>query len=158
MSHNAYTVTIVNSTAKPSQADTLSKIQNVLENLGGSQYFSIHDQGKAYHQIHLSPEIRHLTAFTNPWGFYEWVRVPFRLMNAPTVFQRFMEQSFQDCRDHFVVPYLDDLFVFSSDLKHLQLTLQRLRKYGMKIKAKISVIQRVGAVYRQGFLRQVITG
>ena len=79
-------------------------------------------------------------------------------MNAPTVFQRFMEQSFQDCRDHFVVPYLDDLFVFSSDLKHLQLTLLRLRKYGMKIKAKISVIQRVGAVYRQGFLRQVITG
>ena len=133
-------------------------MQNLLENLRDSQYFSILNQGKAYHQIHLSPEIRHLTAFTNPWGFYEWVRVPFRLMNAPTVFQRFMEQSFHDCRDHFVVPYLDDLFVFSSDLKHLQLTLQRLRKYGMKIKAKISVIQRVGAVYRQGFLRQVITG
>ena len=36
--------------------------------------------------------------------------------------------------------YLDDLLVFSSDfsshLKDLQLTLQRLRKYGVKIKAK----------------------
>ena len=61
-------------------------------------------------------------------------------MNAPAIFQRFMEQSFQDYRDYFVVPYLDDLPVFSSDfsshLKHLQLSLQRLRKYAVKIKAK----------------------
>ena len=73
-------------------------------------------------------------------GFYEWLRVPFGLMNAPAVFQRFMEQSFHDYRDHFVVPYLDDLFVLSSDfwshLKHLQLTLQKLRKYDVKIKEK----------------------
>ena len=58
-------------------------------------------------------------------------------MNAPAVFQRFMEQSFHDYRNHFVVPYLYDLLVFSSDfsshLKHLQLPLQRLRKYGIKI-------------------------
>ena len=61
-------------------------------------------------------------------------------MNVPAVFQKFMEQNFHDYRDHFVVSYLDDLLVFSSDfsshLKHLQLTLQRLRKYGVKIKAK----------------------
>ena len=58
----------------------------------------------------------------------------------PAVFQRFMKQSFHDYRGHFVEPYLDDFFVFSSDfsshLKHLQLILQKLRKYGMKIKAK----------------------
>ena len=51
-----------------------------------------------------------------------------------------MEQSSQNYRDHFVVSYLDDLFVFSSDfnshLKHFQLTLQRLTKYGVKPKAK----------------------
>ena len=51
----------------------LPKIQNILENLGGSQYFSILDQGKTYHHIRLSPESRHLTAFMTPWGFYEWV-------------------------------------------------------------------------------------
>ena len=83
----------------------LSKIQNTLENLGSGQYFSILDQGKTYHKIHLSPESRHLAAFIAPWDFYDWLRMPFRLMNATVVFQRFMEQSFQDCRDHFVVPY-----------------------------------------------------
>ena len=40
----------------------LPKIQNILENSGGSQHFSILDQGKSYHQIHLSPESCHLTA------------------------------------------------------------------------------------------------
>ena len=51
----------------------LPKIQNVLENLGGRQYFSILNQEKAYHQIYLSPGSRHLTAmgFFNPWKFYE---------------------------------------------------------------------------------------
>ena len=82
----------------------LPKIQNILENLGGRQYCSILDQGKAYHQIHLSPESRHLTAFIIPWGFYEWVRVPFDFMNSLAVLLRFMGQSFQDYRDHFVVP------------------------------------------------------
>ena len=118
----------------------LPKIQDILENFGGSQFCSILNQGKVYHQIHLSPESRHLTPFITPWGFYEWVRVPFGLMIAPAVFQKFMEQIFQDYRDHFVASYLDDLLVFSSDfsshLKHLQLTLQRLKKYGVKIKVK----------------------
>ena len=130
---------------------SLPKIQNILENLRGSQYLSILDQGKADHQIHLSPESRHLTVFITPWGFYEWVRVPLGLMNAPAVFQRFMEQIFKDYWDHFIVPYLDDLLVFSSDfsshLKHLQLTLQRLRKYGVKIKAKKCQLFRIQVWY-----------
>ena len=60
-------------------------------------------------------------------------------MNALAEFQRFIEQSFHDYKDHFVVPYLDLLVLsshFSNHLKHLQLTLQRLRKYGVKIKTK----------------------
>ena len=47
----------------------LPKIQNILENLRESQYFSIPDQGKACHQIYLSLEICNLTAFITPWCF-----------------------------------------------------------------------------------------
>ena len=60
-------------------------------------------------------------------------------MNAPAAFQRFMERCVKDYRDDFVVPYLDDLLVYSKSfddhLTHLRLVLRRLRRHGVKIKA-----------------------
>ena len=47
----------------------LPRIQNILDNLGGSQYFTLLDQSKAYHQLHLHSDSRKLTAFITPWGF-----------------------------------------------------------------------------------------
>ena len=61
-------------------------------------------------------------------------------MNAPTVFQRFMEQCFSASSNDFIVPYIDDLLVYSKDFnshdEHLRFALQRLQQYGIKTKAK----------------------
>ena len=96
------------------------------------------DQTKAYHQLHVDPQSRKFTAFLTPWGFYEWVRVPFGLMNAPAFFQRFMESCLGEYRDDFAIPYLDDLLVYSGSfeehLNHVKLVLKRLKKHGVKIK------------------------
>ena len=60
-------------------------------------------------------------------------------MNAPACFQRFMEQCLDGHRDDFVIPHLDDLLIYSSSFdghsQHLKLVFQRLKKFGMKIKA-----------------------
>ena len=117
----------------------LPRIQDMLDNLGGNKYFSLLDQSKAYHQLKLDPESRKYTAFITPWGFYEWVHIPFGLMSVPAGFQRFMEHCVESIRDEFVTPYLDDLIIYSATfedhLNHLQQVFQRLRKSGIKVKA-----------------------
>lgn len=51
----------------------ISRIQDMLDSLTGSSWFSVLDQGKVYHQGSLDKEIQPLTAFITPWGLYQWV-------------------------------------------------------------------------------------
>ena len=105
----------------------IPRIQETLDNLGGNSWFSTLDQGKAYHQGFVSPHSQPFTAFVTPWGFYEWVRIPFGLTNAPASFQRFMEGCLGDLRDQICIPYLDDV-------EHVRLVLQKLQQHGVKLK------------------------
>ena len=61
----------------------IPKIQDMLDCLGGQQWFSTLDMSKTYHQGYIHPDSRKHTAFFTPWSLYKWIRILYGLTNAP---------------------------------------------------------------------------
>ncbi|RXN09433.1 Retrovirus-related Pol poly from transposon [Labeo rohita] len=116
----------------------LPRIQDLMNTLGGYRWFSILDQGKAYHQGFMAEGSRHLTAFVTPWGLFEWVRVPFGLSNAPAAFQLSMEEMLESIRDECCLPYLDNVLCFAKSFEEhvekLRVVFRVLRQHGVKLR------------------------
>ncbi len=120
-------------------AQPIPRIQDILDNLGGKQWFTTLDMSKAYHQGYISEEFRHLTAFSTPWTLLEWIRIPFGLRNAPPAFQRYINQLLGDMKGVICEPYLDDILVhsesFEGHVADLKKVLVRLLSRGVKLRA-----------------------
>ena len=117
----------------------LPRIQDILDNLFGNNWFSTLDMSKAYHQGFISEDCRHLTAFSTPWALYEWLRIPFGLKNAGPAFQRYIYNCLSDVAHKVCEPYLDDVLCFSlsflEHVRHVRMVLQRLKDKGVKLRA-----------------------
>ncbi|RXN10645.1 Retrovirus-related Pol poly from transposon [Labeo rohita] len=90
-------------------------IDDALDYVAGSCWFSSLDLRNGYWQVELASEARPKTAFTIGQGLWQFKVMPFGLCNAPATFERLMERVLKDIpRTHCVV-YLDDLLVHGRD-------------------------------------------
>ena len=82
----------LNSRTVPDQYTT-PRIDEALDCLSGSQWFSVLDLRSGYYQIAMKEEDNEKIAFICPLGFYQFERMPQGITGVPATFQRLMEKA-----------------------------------------------------------------
>ncbi|XP_058494566.1 uncharacterized protein LOC131465683 [Solea solea] len=127
---------LLNSRTIPDQYTTPC-IDDVLDSMTGSKWFSVLDLRSGYYQIAMAEEDKEKTAFICPLGFFQFERMPQGITGAPATFQRLMEKAVGDMNLLEVLVYLDDLIVFGRTLEEHEVrllkVLDRLAEVGLKI-------------------------
>ena len=117
----------------------MPRVDDILDRLGRAKFFTIIDLTRGYWQIPVAQDSQAKTAFSTPFGLFQFRRLTFSLQSAPATFQRMMDTLIAKYRD-FADVYLDDLIVFSKTwdehLQHVKCILDQLRAAGLTAKLR----------------------
>ncbi|SAM60925.1 uncharacterized protein UBRO_20211 [Ustilago bromivora] len=95
----------------------LPRIDDVFEALAGNQQFSVLDATRGYHQIEIDETDCWKAAFVCHKGLFQYKRIPFRLRNAPSYFQWYMDGLLGSMCWTQALVYIDNVVVFSPTLE-----------------------------------------
>jgi len=112
-------------------------VEDVIDQLGSSTWFTALDLQSGFWQIRMAPEDVKKIALITKTGLYDWTVMPFGLKNATSTFTRTMSEVFKDLGSTFLKVFVDDLNVHSGSwvehLQHLDMVLCKLREVNLKL-------------------------
>ena len=115
----------------------LPNITDNLSRLSGSRVFTALDGAGAFHVVPVRRCDREKTAFSTPFGQYQFTRMPFGLANAPATYSRLVSKALRHLPTSEVLCYLDDTAIHSADawphLRILRKVLTAFRAAGLQI-------------------------
>jgi hypothetical protein len=109
----------------------LPRVDDQLDKLGGSNFFTTMDLAAGFYQIPMPEEDIEKTAFCSPDGLYEWLRMPMGLCNAPATFQRAVQVALSGLS---WVDIIINIETFEEHLVVLDKVFERLRQHGLTVK------------------------
>lgn len=101
----------------------ITMIEEIFDYLRGAQYFKYSAQERfsalylftGHSQVLISECCREKTTFLTKYGTYEFLVMPFGLMNAPKTFQQMLIEVLKGL--YFLRVYLDEVIVYSKTIK-----------------------------------------
>ncbi|KAA3470130.1 DNA/RNA polymerases superfamily protein [Gossypium australe] len=136
----------------------LPRIDDLFDQLKRATVFSKIDLRSGYYQLRDKEQDVPKTAFRTRYDHYEFLVMPFGLMNAPVIFMDLMNRIFRLYLDKFLVVFIDDIFIYSrgesEHAEHLRAVLQALRDKQLYAKFSKSEFW----LREVGFLGNIVSG
>ncbi|MBW0510374.1 hypothetical protein O181_050089 [Austropuccinia psidii MF-1] len=119
----------------------MPKVQIALTQISQEVYITTVDALKGFHQNVVTPRARKYLRIIVHCGVYEYLSIPFSIKNAPSHFQRMMNEIFpEELSEGWLIIYIDDIIVclktWEEHMYRLSRSLTKVQSVNMKLSAK----------------------